>query len=621
MQTIRWYRLFALGALAVPVGARAQEQGPQPKITEIATIPGVAAEYSLLMPNGHVILFGEHDSVCTYDTRTKAIRKIVSDWEDELVLSPRADRIAFGHAGDNGDQYIWTMAIDPATGAPTGAAQRVSLSAGDSPSFSPDGKTIAFGIWRSSGDEDLATLPATGGPERIVAKAIHATSETLWSADGQSLFTFARGGKDSASTLVRTPIAGGQAKVVASFTTPAPAEGAIDGQVAFYRADNTAIVEGRLAYVTTSGTHGEVHLPPDASSSLSLRSPRTSYTSVHRTASIHLLDIGTGTVRTITAPPIVPGSIRWSLDGKRFAALLADPSLRSHGGVIVMNADGSGQHQFNVAATGGLQLSPHGDLLSLGTANGGKVAVLDVATGKVRNLAGPEMSLMGMHWRSDGKAIFVEAMLPIAGSAKPHLSIVSIDLAGSFTVLRDVTAEFPKASRADPYNDATAAVFGPQMSPTFIILPMAGGAAHPASVPPLGGARATRPFDSRDGKWLVQRVTTAAGVTSLVLYDANGQFVRSVEVPLLEVQGSSLAFPDGEHALVAAKGASDSTLRYYVVPLDGGAPKAIATGQAATGNFALSPDGKSLIFVSVKLVDSRIALVDFSPLLQSILKH
>lgn len=619
MQTIRWYRLFALGALAVPVVARAQ--GPQPIVKEIATIPGVAAEYPILMPNGRVILFGEHDSVCTYDLRTRAIRKIVTGWEDELVLSPKGDRIAFGHAGDNGDQYIWTMPIDPATGAPTGAAQRVSLSAGDSPSFSPDGKTIAFGIWRTPGNEDLATVPATGGPERIVAKAVSATSQTQWSADGQSLFMFRRGTRDSASVLVRIPIAGGGTKIVASYSTPLPAEGAIDGQIAFYRADNTAIADGRLAYVTTSGTHGEVHLPPEATSSLSLRSPQALFASVRRTVSIHLLDVGTGTVRTIAAPPVVPGSIRWSLDGKRFAASLADASLRVHGGVIVMNADGSAQHQFNVPATGGLQLSPHGDLVALGSASGRQIALLDVATGKVRNLAGPDMLMLGMHWRSDGKAIFVEARLPIAGSPNPHLAIVSIDLTGKFTILRDVTAEFPHANRADPFNDANAAVFGPQMSPQFVVLPMAGGAAHPSNTPPLVGARVTRPFDSRDGKWLIQRVISAAGATSLILYDATGQLVHSVDLPLRDVQVSVAAFPDGEHALVIANEAADTTLRFYSVPLNGGAPRAISTGQTGTGNFFMSPDGKIVVFLSAKLVDSQIALVDFSPFLQSILKH
>ena len=39
MQQIRWFRLLAVGALLVPGASRAQ--GPQPRIREIATIPGV----------------------------------------------------------------------------------------------------------------------------------------------------------------------------------------------------------------------------------------------------------------------------------------------------------------------------------------------------------------------------------------------------------------------------------------------------------------------------------------------------------------------------------------------------------------------------------------------------
>jgi len=615
MLTTRWYRLFAVATLAVPVLARAQ--GPQPVIKEIATIPGVAAEFPILMPNGHVILFGEHDSVCTYDTRTKVIRKIVSDWQDELVLSPNGDRIAFGHTGEKGQQYIWTMPINPTTGAPAGAPQRVSISAGDAPSFSPDGRSIAFDAWLPKGPGgDLTTVPATGGAERTIARLRNGTNQTQWSADGRWLFSIAR--EDSVGTLSRTAVAGGPTTAVVSFTSRFYPEGAVDGKIAFYQADNAAASEGRLAYVTEAGAHGEVQLAPGATTNLSLRSHQPLFASVHRAGSLQLANIAAGTVRTVTAPSIVPGSIRWSLDGRRFAALLADARLEPHGGVIVMNADGSGQRQYNVPATGGLQLSPHGDMLALGTPHEGQIRLLDLANGQVRTMNPPIKSAIGMHWRSDGKAILVESLLTVAGSDKPHLAIVSVDLTGNSTILRDVTAEFPDAIRADPFSDNYAVVSGTTRQPRFVVIPIGGGPARPGDTPPLNGGTAFRPFDSSG--WLLEQIKSSSGTFSVRLYDTTARLVREVQLPFKKVVRAH-AFPDGSGALVVAQGASDIAPRYYNVQFDGRTPRMIAGEGGVSMTESLSPDGKTLAFVPAVLQGTKIDAVDFTPVLRALGIH
>lgn len=143
MQRIRWCRWLAVGALVAPSAGRAQ--APRPKIREIATIPGVDVWDLVRLPNGRVVLYTVGDSVVAYDLTTKRKTLVTRDWFDVIRLSPAGDRIAYGHRGEDGrGEWIWSMPIDPSTGAAAGPAQRVTTIQGDYPSFSPDGKLIAF---------------------------------------------------------------------------------------------------------------------------------------------------------------------------------------------------------------------------------------------------------------------------------------------------------------------------------------------------------------------------------------------------------------------------------------------------------------------------------------------
>ncbi len=73
MQKIPWYRVLTVGMLALPIPSRAQ--GPQPKITEIATIPATEIAWwdAARMPNGRILLFGVGDSITAYDPATKRL--------------------------------------------------------------------------------------------------------------------------------------------------------------------------------------------------------------------------------------------------------------------------------------------------------------------------------------------------------------------------------------------------------------------------------------------------------------------------------------------------------------------------------------------------------------------
>ena len=257
MQRITWYSLLVVTALVAPIAGRAQTpptQTPQPKVREIATIPGVSVKNTHRMPNGRVVLYAVGDGIFAYDLASKRSRLVTRGFDGELGMSPAGDRVAYDHESS----FIWSTPIDPTTGAATGPAQRVTVREGDEPSFSPDGKLIAFEGFGGRTTNLLAVVPVTGGPERVLAEYDATIHNIWWSVDGKWVFV-----KLGRSKIERVPAAGGPSETLISIS--GRLEGPFDGQIVFYRLDALAQSEGRMAYTTTSGTRGEFRIPPESS--------------------------------------------------------------------------------------------------------------------------------------------------------------------------------------------------------------------------------------------------------------------------------------------------------------------------------------------------------------------
>jgi dipeptidyl aminopeptidase/acylaminoacyl peptidase len=273
MQRITWYALLAVVALVAPIAGRAQAPKtlpPQPKIREIATISGVAATEAVRLPNGRVIVYATRqgnqahaadDSIFAYDLASKRSTLVTRGFSGELAMSRQGDRLAFDHDVEGSKiEAIWSIPINPATGAATGPAQRVSLGSGGTPSFSPDGKLIAFVPYAGVTDE-VAVAPATGGPQRTLAKPDGGgISFTSWSDDGTWVF-FTNNQNQGSQLVQRVPAGGGPGETLFALAGGAGAKGLIDGQILFYYPERAARVEGRLAYRTAAGASGEIRVP------------------------------------------------------------------------------------------------------------------------------------------------------------------------------------------------------------------------------------------------------------------------------------------------------------------------------------------------------------------------
>ncbi len=78
---------------------------------------------------------------------------------------------------------IWTAAADGS------GARELDTGAGNvsSPSYSPDGRWIAFTAGDSAGDQNLFVIPAAGGARRQVTRVGTGVSDALWAPDGSRI--------------------------------------------------------------------------------------------------------------------------------------------------------------------------------------------------------------------------------------------------------------------------------------------------------------------------------------------------------------------------------------------------------------------------------------------------
>ncbi|HEY3840972.1 MAG TPA: hypothetical protein VGL72_30590 [Bryobacteraceae bacterium] len=159
------------------------------------TLPRVSARWALSVA-GVVVLFAVFVSAWFSDSRTDRYVPLTPvpltsypGQEVEPSFSPDGKLVAFSWNGDkqdNYDIYVKQISRDAPIRLTTDPARDFS------PAWSPDGRTIAFGRLLTPTRGGLFLVPATGGPERklaeIAAPAVYrAGPYVAWSPDGKWL--------------------------------------------------------------------------------------------------------------------------------------------------------------------------------------------------------------------------------------------------------------------------------------------------------------------------------------------------------------------------------------------------------------------------------------------------
>ncbi len=665
MRYITWYRLLAAGVAGVLLPSIAgwaqapKTPAPQATVRELAAIEGNVWEWVLLPSRGALIytsdtssspLDNADNSTFIYDVATKRRTLLGSNMLQHSV-SPQGDRLAFSRSSEDGSgNLVWTMPIDPKTGAATGSAQRVSLRpTRRRPVFSPDGTMLAFTAGpRPDGTWDLALVPATGGPERVVANYPTRMGPHAWSADGKSLYVV-RPSLNSPTVIERVPVVGGRSEPLIPWTqlTDAQPVGlSPDARVAFFHEN-----PDRFFYRTASGVEGEISvaLPPpiDEGDVLNMRLDSMRFTAMTlvQNQSVRVLDIGTGQVRELLPGNVQTGSPAWSPDGRRLAVLTGN---RSHYDITVVNADGSSprRHSVPVHLDGWFGTSPErlvweqpwspdGRFLAFRAnraADGQKVgyspydqyelAILDVNSGQTRVLTTSSSQIGRFVWRSDGNAIRAIKRTFVAIGSPNRLSIVEIPLTGPERLLRDVSAEFPKANDVLFTSGREAVVsVATEQSPERFLVALDGGATRRLPDPDSEPGSRTRELLVAGDQPLLIQVDAKGEARVIKILSTAGDSTRTLRLPFAE--SYSVAFPDGKQIVSIGKVAGDSVSKLFLVPLDGSATRLIGEITPGTAGrlLAPSPDGKLLAYTFDGPDTSKIFEIDLGPALQAIMKR
>ncbi len=141
---------------------------------------------------------------------------------------------------------------------------------------------------------------------------------------------------------------------------------------------------------------------------------------------------------------------------------------------------------------------------------------------------------------------------------------------------------------------------------------------------PSGRNWIRQPGVSRDGEWLSAVVRDPDGrITSIDLVAVRGDSVRTLKVPF-EVGPSTFRppfTPDGKQLILFGKLPGESVSKIFSVPVDGSAPRVLATlptTSTVAGRLDLSPDGSAVVITSVGPWSSKIYEIDVTPILQAI---
>ena len=619
-------RLFiSVTSASLMTGVPSSGQHPSPHLRPVGELPGLSIDERpnviARMPNDRIVFYATDTALYAYDLAARKSAVVARGSFGGLAVSPAGDRLAWHRAAEPPavGRLVWSMTINPRTGASTGAEAMVSTIHGNTPRFSPDGKLIAFESGSSNPaviPETLIVVPSNGGPERRVATfTVHVHPD--WSSDGKSLLVHTTPGERE-QWVDRVPLAGGASQRVFSIPEAQGAGGAIlgtDGHIAFYQRgmrDGTLTADASaISYVTASGEHGDVRVPFGAKLTFDAGVPRSGTIAIDREpTTAYALDVTTGKVRSLMPSEVEGRDPSWSRDGKKLALQTWNGSRYD---ITVMDGDGSNRRTYPVAldvTNGQMDWSPNGRYLLFRVGRRDDHGMIDLATGAARVLAYRSGTSQGWTWRADSKAVIIARNK--AASDRPHaydeqLAVYEVTLDGRERLLRDLSNELPGHVGATFVSDHMLALASREKR---VLVPVNGGPVR--TIPGPGAGRnagfntAHTAYVSTDGSRLLVRMSQDGenGASSLRLLTTSGEQVRTIALPFLaspDARHRPVFSAMGDEAIVLAgvKGGAPEQSQFHAVPFDGSAPRLLATVPGSMPwyeQFTLSPDGRTLAF-------------------------
>lgn len=431
----------------------------------------------------------------------------------------------------------------------------------------------------------------------------------FWSADGSDILVRVQTASEQPVVIRRVSLAGVMAKRVDTLHRAGRVLHA-DGEVLVYRETFVPGARGDLVVITAAGDTSRRAIPGTALlgdwSSSEMRVPMVANSS--RVTSM-LLDVATGATRPLPTGASEARAPRWSPNGRQLAVQTRADSVFA---ITVMNPDGSQARRYDVRPEPinvAFAWSPDGNKIAFRSMQ--ELLILDVASGDVQKL-GPSLHPHHLAWNDDSRSLTVARILDLRVPPPRHLQLFDSPLAGSERLLRDINAEFS----ADPMGFFVTSREFVLVNPQRIVIDPLGGE---RMMPGAGPRTNTAPASTNDGRWLLLGVGSGNQlVRQLELIDVQHAVSRLIDPPF-DARTAGFNRPallaDHQAAIVLGRENASAPWQFFHVPLNGGAPRAIATigGDPTNFHFDLSPDARTLAYAfsnagDATVVDIRIKL-------------
>ncbi len=181
-------------SIACGLSLGAQSPAVRPETRELAdALPGTLKvdQFVLTADEERTYFVNGTGEAWLFDHTHKTSTRIAAGPVWDLNLSPTGDELAYTKPGEHrGDQFVWVLPLNRATGIASGAERRMSAQQASVPSISPDGKFVAFARDEATGaGQSVVIAPAAGGSERVVARMIPSSLANIrWTPDRKTLY-------------------------------------------------------------------------------------------------------------------------------------------------------------------------------------------------------------------------------------------------------------------------------------------------------------------------------------------------------------------------------------------------------------------------------------------------
>ncbi|MEP6835659.1 MAG: hypothetical protein ABJB74_19890 [Gemmatimonas sp.] len=616
---IRKTWLVALLGVAKVVGA---QTAPTPVVVQPTTIfsyPIGTEQYESNLegaPGGKLLYYRAGDTIRVYNRATKTSRDLLSGGYSYIAASPQGDRLVLLRLGEDAKpnsrppRYVWTLPVNPATGAATGEPRRVSLIPAEAPRISPDGQQIAFIAAGTS--RKMMVIPSAGGPERVVFDGGAPHGPVQWSPDGKWIYFVQSSGKSEAQTIVsRVAVAGG---------TPAPVTPAVDTALMGLAPDGRSIVARTsltgngmtlgifdtlrtLVRTVSVPFHFQTGFPTElAWAGDGMRAISSFYV---MSLSVHAQSIDGSQARTLPFTDAIRNPTL-SPNGKRIA--FAETGDAGNWQVSVMNADGTARRVVQSIDQDDLveaEWSPDGNYIAYPSKKA--LYVANAATGKAVKVGSGPLGANVSAWRADSRAVFFARYEGTDTTMRVSIHEATVD--GVDRLIRDITSELP--SHADAWYGYTYVVNDSQalVLKRGLVVSIKGGPTRQL-YEPIKVRGSLDPAMSADGTWIA---VPASDRKSVEIVTMDGKSRQTLRLPSgATLRSVAMRQPSKGPLIVNTAGAATTAAAIYALPLDGGVPRALTTlpiGQEFN-DFTVSSDQKTVVYANTGATTMKIVDLD-----------